>query len=112
MEPLGLTRIAGEYLKEIRHGKNVQHEMTGLLRRSVYSRLGEYEDTNDAEGLRKDPGMRAIIGERALEKAGAGETTVGRFEKEILLEGNNTDGAPFIIVLQSKILGEETLLRG
>jgi hypothetical protein len=112
MEPLGLTRIAGEYLKEIRHGKNVQHEMTGLLRQSVYSRLGGYEDTNDAEGLRKDPGMRAIIGERALEKAGAGETTVGRFEKEILLEGNNTDGAPFIIVLQSKILGEETLLRG
>jgi len=88
-EQLGLTRIAGEYLKDIRHGKNVQHEMTGLLRQSVYSRLGGYEDTNDAEGLRKDPGMRAVIGERALEKAGAGETTVGRFEKEILLEGNN-----------------------
>ena len=33
--------------------------------------------------------MRAVIGERALEKAGAGETTVGRFEKEILLERDN-----------------------
>jgi len=88
-ERLGLTKIAGEYLQDNRYGKNVQHEMTGLLRQSVYSRLGGYEDTNDAEGLRKDPGMRAIIGERALEKAGAGETTVGRFEKEILLEGNN-----------------------
>jgi len=97
-EQLGLTRIAGEYLKDIRHGKNVQHEMTGLLRQSVYSRLGGYEDTNDAECLRKDPGMRAIIGERALEKAGAGETTVGRFEKEILLEGNNTDKLDGIIM--------------
>ena len=97
-EQLGLTRIAGEYLKDIRHGKNVQHEMTGLLRQSVYSRLGGYEDTNDAEGLRKDPGMRAVIGERALEKAGAGETTVGRFEKEILLEGNNTDKLDGIIM--------------
>ena len=35
--------------------------------------------------------MRAVIGERAIEKTGAGETTVGRFEKEILLEGNNTN---------------------
>jgi hypothetical protein len=31
-EQLGLTKIAGEYLQDIRHGKNVQHEMTGLLR--------------------------------------------------------------------------------
>jgi hypothetical protein len=88
-EKLGLTEIAEEYLKDSRHGKNIQHEMIGLLRQSVYSRLGGYEDTNDAEGLRKDPGMRAVIGERALERAGAGETTIGRFEKEILLGGNN-----------------------
>lgn len=88
-EKLGLTEMAEEYLKDRRHGKNIQHEMTGLLRQSVYSRLGGYEDTNDAEGLRKDPGIRAVIGERALERAGAGETTIGRFEKEILREGNN-----------------------
>lgn len=88
-ERLGLTKIACEYLKDNRRGKNIRHEMEGLLRQSVYSRLGGYEDTNDAEGLRKDPGMRAVIGNRALEKAGAGETTVGRFEKEILLEGDN-----------------------
>ena len=88
-EKLGLTKMAEDYLKDNRHGKNIQHEMIGLLRQSVYSRLGGYEDTNDAEGLRKDPGMRAVIGERAMEKAGAGETTMGRFEKEILLEGNN-----------------------
>ena len=88
-ERLGLTKIAGEYLRDNRYGKNIQHEMTGLLRQSVYSRLGGYEDTNDAEGLRKDPGMRALLGERALEKSGAGETTVGRFEKDILTEARN-----------------------
>jgi hypothetical protein len=63
--------------------------MEGLLIQSLYSRLAGYEDTNDAEGLRNDPGMRAVIGPRALARAGAGETTVGRFEKEILLEGDN-----------------------
>ena len=97
-EQLGLTKIAGEYLKDNRYGKNIQHEMTGLLRQSLYSRLGGYEDTNDAEGLRKDPSMRAVLGERALEKAGAGETTVGRFEKEILLEGNNLSKLDEIIM--------------
>jgi len=90
-QQLGLTEIAGEHLKDTRYGKNIQHQMEGLFRQSVYSRLGGYEDTNDAEGLRKDPGMRAIIGERALEKTGAGETTVGRFEREILLEGDNLE---------------------
>ena len=71
----------------------------------MYSRLGGYEDTNssgrsladDAEGLRKDPGMRAVIGNRALEKAGVGETTVGRFEKEILLEGDNLNNLDEIL---------------
>jgi len=90
-QQLGLTEIAGEHLKDTRYGKNIQHQMEGLFRQSVYSRLGGYEDTNDAEGLRKDPGMRAIIRERALEKTGAGETTVGRFEREILLEGDNLE---------------------
>lgn len=38
-ERLGLTKIACEYLKDNRHGKNIRHEMEGLLRQSVYSRL-------------------------------------------------------------------------
>jgi hypothetical protein len=97
-EKLGLTEMAEEYLKDSRHGQNIQHAMTGLLRQSVYSRLGGYEDTNDAEGLRKDPGVRAVIGERALEKAGAGETTIGRFEKEILQEGNNLSKMDELII--------------
>jgi hypothetical protein len=43
-EKLGLTKIAGKYLEDNRYGKNIQHEMTGLLRQSIYSRLGGYED--------------------------------------------------------------------
>ena len=50
-EKLRLTKMADAYLKNSRHGKNIQHGMIGLLRQSVYSRLGGYEDTNDAEGL-------------------------------------------------------------
>ena len=88
-EQLGLTRMAEEYLTDNRHGRNIQHELTELLRQSVYSRLAGYEDTNDAQTLRQDPALRAILGERAMEKGGSSENTIGRFEKEILTEENN-----------------------
>ena len=50
-EALELTQLAGEVIRDLRRGKNTQHELVGLLRQSVYSRLAGYEDTNDAERL-------------------------------------------------------------
>lgn len=54
-EALALTDMAGEMLRDSRQGMNTQHELVGLLRQSVYSRLAGYEDTNDAERLAVDP---------------------------------------------------------
>lgn len=48
-EALGLTEMAEPKLIDLRIGKNTQHNLIGLLRQSIYSRLGGYEDTNDAE---------------------------------------------------------------
>ena len=90
-EQLGLTALAGEYLKDKRYGKNIQHELPELLRQSVYSRLAGYEDVNDAEKLRNDPALRAVLSERALEKGGAAEKTIGRFETEILTQNGNLE---------------------
>jgi hypothetical protein len=70
-DALGLTVRAPAHLQEIRHGRNVQHELVPLLRQSVYSRLAGYEDTNDAERLARDPAMQAVVGRRALEKQAA-----------------------------------------
>src|SRR5450756_393016 len=61
-EMMGLTDMAGDLIVEGRTGKNIQHRIPGLLRQSVYARLAGYEDTNDHEGLSRDPAMRAVIG--------------------------------------------------
>jgi hypothetical protein len=44
-----LTESAGADLLDFHTGRNIQHSMTALLRRSVYSRLAGYEDVYDAK---------------------------------------------------------------
>ena len=45
-------------------GRNLQHDLTALLRQSVYSRRAGYEDVNDAHRLSVDPTMRRITGKK------------------------------------------------
>ena len=45
--------------------------LADLLRRSVYSRLPDYEDVNDAERLSKDPTFRPIGSKKAMERGAA-----------------------------------------
>jgi hypothetical protein len=49
-EALGLTNEAGALLRDSRTGRNTRHDLSGLLRQSVYARLTGYEDVNDQEG--------------------------------------------------------------
>src|SRR5450756_228515 len=46
-EMMGLTEMAADLIEDKRTGKNIQHQIPGLLRQSVYARLAGYEDTND-----------------------------------------------------------------
>jgi hypothetical protein len=90
-EALLLTEIAGEMIHDNRTGRNVQHEITGLLRQSVYARLAGYEDVNDHELLLRDPAMRAAVGRKALERNAASPQTVARFETDILAQEDNLE---------------------
>jgi Transposase DDE domain group 1 len=64
-DALGLSSMAGERVADARTGKIARHALVGMLRQSVFGRLTEYEDVNDAERLRHDPAMRWIVGGNA-----------------------------------------------
>ncbi len=88
-DALGLTDLVGGELVDPRTGKNGQHAMTGLFRQSVFGRLAGYEDVNDADRLGRDPAMRWIVGGRAVAKAAASSSQMGRFETEFLATDEN-----------------------
>jgi len=78
-------------MNDRRTGRNIQHDMTNLLRQSVYTRLAGYEDVNDAQRLSADPVMRAVTGKKKKKNA-ASINTIGRFETEILTLRENLEG--------------------
>ena len=63
--------------------------MAGLLRQSVFGRVGGYEDVNDADRLGRDPAMRWIVGGKAIERQAASSSQMGRFETELLASDDN-----------------------
>ena len=63
-ESLGLFDSVPTSISDSRNGRNIQHDMTNLLRQSVYSRPAGYEDANDAQRLSVDPGRRAVTGKK------------------------------------------------
>ena len=68
-DAVGLTDTGGEVLADARTGKNGRHRLAGLLRQSVFGRLTGYEDVNDADRLCRDPAMRWVVDDRAIQGA-------------------------------------------
>lgn len=66
-------------LTDFRIGNNISHKLLPLLRQSIYSRLGGYEDVNDADLLKIDPAMRYIVGGKAENNFAASSSELGRF---------------------------------
>ena len=81
---LGLTGMVGDVLADLRTGKNGRRLFVSLLRQSVFGRLAGYEDVNDAERLCRDPAMRWVVGDRAIEGTAASASQMSRFETEWL----------------------------
>ena len=78
-DALGLTELAGEALADTRTGRNGRHTLIAQVRQSVFGRLAGYEDVNDADRLCHDPAMRWVVGGRAVTRAAASTSQMGRF---------------------------------
>ena len=57
-DALGLTGIIGGALADSRTAKNSRHSLMTQFRQSVFGRLADYGDVNDAARLGADPAMR------------------------------------------------------
>ena len=90
-DALGLTKLAVSKLTECRLGKNTQHALVALLRQSIFGRLAGYEDVNDAERLRLDPAMRALVGYADVMRHAASTSEMARFETEMLSMEKNLE---------------------
>jgi DDE family transposase len=102
-ERLGLEKLIEEHLSDSRQCLNKQFTLSDLLRQSVYSRLADYEDLNDAERLAADPTFRLISSQRIWDRGAALTSTLHWFETELLTKEENLIG---LMALNRETLGQ------
>jgi hypothetical protein len=80
----GLVGRIADSLHDGRDRNRIVHEMKTLLKQRIFSIAMGYEDTNDANTLRRDPALKAISG-RLPETSGdlASQPTLCRFENRV-----------------------------
>jgi len=88
-EVLDLFDTVPYVFHDSRTGRNIQHDITALLRQSVYSQLAGYGDLNDADRLSVDPTMHIITGKKIDRKNAASVNTMGQFETKMLSGNGN-----------------------
>jgi len=77
-ERLGLTRGLGKLVADSRDRRYVSHSVLDLVRQRIYQIAAGYEDANDANFLRDDPAMRAVVD--GVERPLASQPTLCRLE--------------------------------
>ncbi len=77
---IGLLRRLAACFTDARDAERVEHALEELLAQRLYGLALGYEDLNDHEQLRHDPLFGVLAGQRELEAALAGKSTLNRLE--------------------------------
>ena len=88
-ERLGFGELITQHLSDSRRGKNTQLPLADLFRQSVYSRIGGYEDVNDAERLSQDPTFRLVGPEKVWDRGAPLMSRLQSFETDLLAKEEN-----------------------
>lgn len=83
-QALGLTAGLAEAIDDQRTASKVRYDTLSILRERIYGILLGYEDANDMDTLRNDPGLKVACQRRPSEEnALASQPTISRFENAV-----------------------------
>jgi hypothetical protein len=80
---IGIIEQLAQAIQDERHQSYVKHEITELLMQRIFQIICGYEDANDANDLRIDPGFKAACDKLQSEADLASQPTITRFENSI-----------------------------
>ena len=82
-ERIGIIDRLTEVLTDTRHQSYVQHDYKSLLAQRIYQIVCGYEDADDSDDLRTDPGFKAACNRLPSEGHLASQPTMSRFENAL-----------------------------
>jgi hypothetical protein len=85
-ERIGLTRAFADALDDPRDSALTEHTFVEMVRSRVFGILAGYEDQNDHDTLRHDPGFKLIADRSPGESGLASQPTLSRFENAISIK--------------------------
>ena len=80
---IGIIEQLAQAIHDERHQSYVKHEIIELLMQRIFQIICGYEDANDANDLRIDPGFKASCDRLPSEADLASQPTITRFENSI-----------------------------
>ena len=79
----GIIDKLAEAIRDERHQSYIDHDVTELLSQRIFQIISGYEDANDANELRIDPGLKVACGRLPSDDHLASQPTITRFENSI-----------------------------
>ena len=80
---IGIIEQLAQAIHDKRHQSYVKHELIELLTQRIFQIICGYDDANDANDLRIDPGFKASCDKLPSEANLASQPTITRFENSI-----------------------------
>src|SRR4030042_3721829 len=80
---IGIIEQLAQAIHDERHQSYVKHEIIELLTQRIFQIICGYEDSNDANDLRIDPGFKASCGKLHSDADLASQPTITRFENSL-----------------------------